>query len=126
MFTLKDFVHIVNDVLDEDRKAKGLDVKGYFSVKEIKFADSESLPESIDLLIEYVSDNKTRYPIIRVHQTLSTRVDISIEEERVFKIALRDFYKLLRYGTGEYDYSKFVDGTFNYILTLDLDEISNT
>lgn len=119
MFTLKDFVHIVNEVLDEDRRAKGLDVKGHFSVTELKFADSESFPESIEILIEYISDDNNSYPVIRVRQTLSAGDDISVEEKRVSKSALAYFYKVLRYGTGEYDYSKFVDGTFNYVLTVE-------
>ena len=119
MFTLKDFVHIVNKVLDEDRRAKGLDVKGYFSVEELKFADSESHPESIEILIEYISDDNNSYPVIRVRQILSVEDDISVEDKRVSKMALEYFYKILRYGTGEYDYSKFVDGTFNYFLTVE-------
>lgn len=117
MFTLEDFVHIVNKALDEDRRTKGLDVKGHFSVKELKFADSEGLPESIGILIEYISDDNTSYPIIRVQQSLSAGDDISVEEKRASNMALKYFYKLLRYGTGEYDYGKFVNGTFNYILT---------
>lgn len=117
MFTLKDFVRVVNDVLDEDRRVKGLDVKGCFSVKEVKFADSEEFPELIGILIEYISGDNKSYPIIRVQQSLSVGVDVSVEEKRVSKTALKYFYKLLRYGIGEYDYSKFVDGTFNYILT---------
>lgn len=125
MFTLNDFVHIVNGVLDEDRRTKRLDTKGYFSVKALKFADSESFPESIEILIEYISDDNNSYPVIRVHQTLSAWDGTSVEVERVSKIALKYFYKMLRYGKGEYDYSKFVDGTFNYILT-ESDEVSNT
>lgn len=120
MFTLNDFVLIVNKILDEDRKAKGLNVNGYFSsVEELKYADSARFPEYIEILIRYFSDNKTSYPVIRVCRSLSSKVDISVEEKKASKMALEYFYKFLRYGTGEYDYSKFVDGTFNYIPTVE-------
>lgn len=110
---------MVNKSLADDRQAKGLprDKFGFFRVDEIRCGDCPNSPETLEVVIVYIAEDKKEYSIIRTGAPLESWNGYS--GENAYLNALSLLYKLLTHGTGDCDYSKFVDGTFNCAQTVD-------
>lgn len=118
MYTLSDILAIVNYSLETERERKGIKTKGYFSYSAYSFnEDGDAIWE---VFIHFFVDEDHDYPVLRVNHRISKEL-FSKKEEEAHKFdmnVLKYLMELLRFGKGEFAYDKFVDGTFNHVITL--------
>lgn len=118
MYTLSDILAIVNSNLETERERKGIKTKGQFSHSAYSFVKNGDV--IWDVIISFFVDEEHDYPVVRVHHVLGKDI-LSSKKEEAHKFdmnVLKYLMELLRFGKGEFAYDKFVNGTFNHVITL--------
>ena len=119
MYTLSDVLAVINSNLELERKQRNIEARGHLSLKRDTMRDGENMV--LDTLINFFIDADHNYPVIRVHHTINKK-QLNDKEKEFHKydmMVLNTLWKLLKFGQGEFAYEKFVDGTFNYIITVE-------
>jgi hypothetical protein len=119
MYTLSDILDIVNSNLNLERQRREVETKGHFSHSAYSFINEDG--DAIwEVFVHFFVDEGHDYPVLRVHHKVTKDLFLKREEEahKFDMNVLKYLFELLRFGKGDFVYEKFVDGTFNHIITL--------
>lgn len=113
MYTLSDILAVINKSLELEREKKGIEAKGHFSHSTYSFNDNGDVVWEV--FVYFFVDENHKYPVLRLRHKLDKEL-FSDKEKEAHKFdmnVLTYLWQLIKFGKGEYDYTKFVDGTFN-------------
>ena len=115
MYTLSDILAVINSNLELERKRRNIEARGHFTLSS--YSSSVEGGIAWDNIIRFFVDADHCYPVIRMHHVLSKELYDKKEEEshKFYMITLQELFKLLWFGSGEFSYDRFVDGTFNHV-----------
>ena len=118
MYTLSDILDIVNSNLNLERQRRGVETKGHFSHSAYSFNEDGDV--IWEVFVHFFVDEDHDYSVLRVrHKVTKDLFPKKEEEAHKFDMnVLKCLFELLRFGKGDFAYKKFVDGTFNHIITL--------